>query len=157
MSDFLSDPMSDRKKKVFANSVIPNVWYNSYLRFCTKGIDQFSILFLISPLVFIEVKVIKFSVFSVVQNCICYVFYSVCLEFCCFDDMTDNFSASFGKSVTLTIPCMCSFFLGVRCGFPLKRNTISLSKEYDSDYSDDDDDDNEMDELSVDQMIFLLF
>jgi hypothetical protein len=42
---------------------------------------------LISPLVFIEVKVIKFSVFSVVQNCICYVFYSVCLEFCCFDDL----------------------------------------------------------------------
>ena len=32
------------------------------------------------------------------------------------------------------------------------------SKEYDSDYRDDDDDDNnEMDELSVDQMIFLLF
>jgi hypothetical protein len=32
------------------------------------------------------------------------------------------------------------------------------SKVYDSDYSDDDDDDdNEMDELSVDQMIFLLF
>jgi hypothetical protein len=24
---FLSDPMSDRKKKVFANSIIPNVWY----------------------------------------------------------------------------------------------------------------------------------
>ena len=42
---------------------------------------------LISPLVLIEVKVIKFSVFSVVQNCICYVFYSVCLEFCCFDDL----------------------------------------------------------------------
>jgi hypothetical protein len=42
---------------------------------------------LISPLVFIEVKVIKFLVFSVVQNCICYVFYSVCLEFCCFDDL----------------------------------------------------------------------
>jgi hypothetical protein len=42
---------------------------------------------LISPLVFIEVKVIQFSVFSVVQNCICYVFYSVCLEFCCFDDL----------------------------------------------------------------------
>ena len=40
---------------------------------------------LISPLVFIEVKVIQFLVFSVVQNCICYVFYSVCLEFCCFD------------------------------------------------------------------------
>jgi hypothetical protein len=30
------------------------------------------------------------------------------------------------------------------------------SKEYDSDYSDDDDDDNEMDELSVDQMIFFI-
>jgi hypothetical protein len=43
---FLSDPMSDRKKKVFANSVIPNVWYNSYLRFCPKGIDQCLILFL---------------------------------------------------------------------------------------------------------------
>ena len=43
---FLSDPKSDRKKKVFANSVIPNVWYNSYLRFCTKGIDQCLILFL---------------------------------------------------------------------------------------------------------------
>jgi hypothetical protein len=42
---------------------------------------------LISPLVFIEVKVIQFLVFSVVQNCICYVFYSVCLEFCCFDDL----------------------------------------------------------------------
>jgi hypothetical protein len=37
---------------------------------------------LISPLVFIEVKVIQFLVFSVVQNC----------------RMTDNFSASFGKS-----------------------------------------------------------
>ena len=37
---------------------------------------------LISPLVFIEVKVIQFLVLSVVQNCICYVFYSVCLEFC---------------------------------------------------------------------------
>ena len=42
---------------------------------------------LISPLVFIEDKVIQFLVFSVVQNCICYVFYSVCLEFCCFDDL----------------------------------------------------------------------
>ena len=41
---------------------------------------------LISPLVFIEVKVIQFLVFSV-QNCICYVFYSVCLEFCCLDDL----------------------------------------------------------------------
>ena len=43
---FLSDPMSDRIKKVFGNSVIPNVWYNSYLRFCPKGIDQCLILFL---------------------------------------------------------------------------------------------------------------
>jgi hypothetical protein len=34
------------EKKVFANSVIPNVWYNSYLRFCPKGIDQCLILFL---------------------------------------------------------------------------------------------------------------
>ena len=34
------------KKKVFANSVIPNVRYNSYLRFCPKGIDQCLILFL---------------------------------------------------------------------------------------------------------------
>jgi hypothetical protein len=42
---------------------------------------------LISPQVFIEDKVIQFLVFSVVQNCICYVFYSVCLEFCCFDDL----------------------------------------------------------------------
>jgi hypothetical protein len=30
------------------------------------------------------------------------------------------------------------------------------SKVYDLDYSDDDEDDNEIDELSVDQMIFLL-
>jgi hypothetical protein len=41
-----TEPQSDRKKKVFANSVIPNVWYNSYLRFCPKGIDQCLILFL---------------------------------------------------------------------------------------------------------------
>jgi hypothetical protein len=36
---------------------------------------------LISHLGFIEVKVIQFLVFSVVHNCICYVFYSVCLVF----------------------------------------------------------------------------
>ena len=42
---FLSDPMSD-SIFFFANSVIPNVWYNSYLRFCPKGIDQCLILFL---------------------------------------------------------------------------------------------------------------
>ena len=42
---------------------------------------------LISPLVFVEVKAIQFLVFSVVQNCICYVFYSVCLKFCCFYDL----------------------------------------------------------------------
>ena len=29
-----------------ANSVIPNAWYNSYFRFCPKGIDQSLILFL---------------------------------------------------------------------------------------------------------------
>ena len=39
-------PCVRQKKKVFANSVIPNVWYNSYLRFCPKGIDQCLILFL---------------------------------------------------------------------------------------------------------------
>jgi hypothetical protein len=66
---------------------------------CQKTCIMFSLAFLewftlvlaighlISPLVFIEVKVIQFSVFSVVQNCICYVFYSVCLEFCCFDNL----------------------------------------------------------------------
>ena len=42
---------------------------------------------LISPLVFVEVKAIQFLVFSVVQNCICYAFYSVCLKFCCFYDL----------------------------------------------------------------------
>jgi hypothetical protein len=42
---FLSDPMSDRKKK-FSPTLIPNVWYNSYLKFCPKGIDQCLILFL---------------------------------------------------------------------------------------------------------------
>ena len=36
---------------------------------------------LISPLVFIEDKVIQILVFSVVQNCICYVFYSVSPRF----------------------------------------------------------------------------
>ena len=43
---FLSNPMSDRKLFFFANSVIPNVWYNSYLKCCPKGIDQCLILFL---------------------------------------------------------------------------------------------------------------
>ena len=32
---------------------------------------------LISPLVFIEVKVIQFLVFSDVQNCLCYVLYTI--------------------------------------------------------------------------------
>jgi hypothetical protein len=36
----------NQTEKVFANSVIPNVWYNSHLRFCPKGIDQCLILFL---------------------------------------------------------------------------------------------------------------
>ena len=34
---FLSDQMSDRIF-FFANSVIPNVWYNSYLRFVRKAL-----------------------------------------------------------------------------------------------------------------------
>ena len=42
-------------------------------------LECFTLVLAISPLVFIEVKVIQFL--SVVQNCICYVFYSVCLEF----------------------------------------------------------------------------
>jgi hypothetical protein len=50
---------TELNKKVFANSVIPNVWYNSYLRFCSKGIDQCLILFLnyiifIVPLLYIS-------------------------------------------------------------------------------------------------------
>jgi hypothetical protein len=73
---------------------------------------------LISPLVFIEVKVIQLSVFRVVQNCICYVFYSVlffrtgkiffCLtRFSCLSvRMTDNFSASFGKSDIYSQTCL---------------------------------------------------
>ena len=44
--------------------------------------------------------------------------------------------------------------LGWPCNVELAQPS---SKVYDLDYSDDDDDDNEMDELSVDQMIFLLF
>jgi hypothetical protein len=40
--------------------------------------------------------VIQFLVFSVVQNCICYVFYSVCLEFCCFDDLVPVIDFSSG-------------------------------------------------------------
>jgi hypothetical protein len=52
-------PNVRQKKKVFANSVIPNVWYNSYLRFCSKGIDQCLVLFLnyiifIVPLLYIS-------------------------------------------------------------------------------------------------------
>ena len=38
---------------------------------------------LISPLVFIEVKVIQFSVFKIVYM----LSFVVCLEFCCFDDL----------------------------------------------------------------------
>ena len=61
------------------------------IMFCLAFLECFTLVLaighLISPLVFIEIKVIQFLVFSVVQNCICYVFYSVCLEFCCFDDL----------------------------------------------------------------------
>ena len=48
------------------------------IMFCLAFLECFTIVLaighLISPLVFIEVKVIQFLVFSVVQNCICYVF-----------------------------------------------------------------------------------
>ena len=78
--------LSDRKifcrseKKVPKNS-LSHAWFLEWFTLVL------AIGHLISPLVFIEVKVIQFSVFSVVQNCICYVFYSVYLEFCCFDDL----------------------------------------------------------------------
>ena len=45
------------------------------------------------------------------------------------------------------------FFTAWPCNVELAQPS---SKVYDSDYSDDDDDDNEMDELSVDQMIFFI-
>ena len=55
------------------------------IMFCLAFLECFTLVLaighLISPLVFIEVKVIQFLVFSAVQNCICYVFYSVCLVF----------------------------------------------------------------------------
>ena len=85
--------LSDRK--IFCRSETPPPQKKKIIVMCI----MFSLAFLecftlvlaighlISPLVFIEVKVIQFLVFSVVQNCICYVFYSVCLEFCCFDDL----------------------------------------------------------------------
>jgi hypothetical protein len=82
--------LSDRKifcrseKKVLKNSVTCIMFSLAFLEWFTLVL---AIGHLISPLVFIEVKVIQFSVFSVVQNCICYVFYSVCLEFCCFYDL----------------------------------------------------------------------
>ena len=66
------------KKKAPKNSVMCIMFSLAFLECFTIVI---AIGHLISPLVFIEVKVIKFLVFSVVQNCICYVFYSVCLVF----------------------------------------------------------------------------
>jgi hypothetical protein len=59
---------------------------------------------LISPLVFIEVKVIQFLVFSVAQNCICYVFYSVCLVFglSSFLDLSQSIKVFYYQTVSLT-------------------------------------------------------
>jgi hypothetical protein len=82
--------LSDRKifcrseKKVPKNSVTCIMFSLAFLEWFTLVL---AIGHLISPLVLIEVKVIQFSVFNVVQYCICYVFYSVCLKFCCFDDL----------------------------------------------------------------------
>jgi hypothetical protein len=82
--------LSDRKifcrseKKAPKNSVMCIMISLGFLECFTLVL---AIGHLISPLGFIEVKVIQFLVFSVVQNCICYVFYSVCLKFCCFDDL----------------------------------------------------------------------
>ena len=69
------------------------------IMFSLAFLECFTIVLAISPLVFIEVKVIQFLVFSVVQNCICYVFYSVCLVF--------------GLSSFLALPqsIECKFFL----------------------------------------------
>jgi hypothetical protein len=84
---------SCQTKKYFAGpkKKSPKKFTVMCIMFCLGFLECFTLVLaighLISPLVFIEVKVIQFLVFSVVQNCICYVFYSVCLEFCCFDDL----------------------------------------------------------------------
>jgi hypothetical protein len=66
--------LSDRK--IFCRSEKPTVMC---IMFSLTFLECFTLVLaighLISPLVFIEVKVIQFLVFSVVQNCICYVFY----------------------------------------------------------------------------------
>ena len=84
--------LSDRKIFCQSEKKVPkNSLSHTCIMFSLAFLKWFTLVLaighLISPLVFIEVKVIQFSVFSVVQYCICYVFYSVCLEFCCFDDL----------------------------------------------------------------------
>jgi hypothetical protein len=83
--------LSDRKIFCRSEKKVPKKFTVTCIMFSLAFLEWFTLVLaigqLISPLVFIEVKVIQFSVFSVVQNCICYVFYSVCLEFCCFDDL----------------------------------------------------------------------
>jgi hypothetical protein len=98
LAEKLSVIRTDRHENLVRPKNIFPVWKKSPKEF-TVTCMIFSLAFLewftlvlaighlISPLVFIEVKVIQFSVFSVVQNYICYVFYSVYLEFCCFDDL----------------------------------------------------------------------
>jgi hypothetical protein len=67
-------------KKYFASpKKKPKKFTVMCIMFNLAFLECFTLVLAISPLVFIEVKVIQFL--SVVQNCICYVFYSVCLEF----------------------------------------------------------------------------
>ena len=86
--------LSDRKIFCRSEKKSPKKFTVMCIMFCLGFLECFTLVLaighLISPLVFIEVKVIQFLVFSVVQNCICYVFYSVCLEFCCFDDLVQT-------------------------------------------------------------------
>ena len=83
--------LSDRKIFCQSEKKNPQKFTVTCIMFSLAFLEWFTLVLairhLISPLVFIEVKVIQFAVFSVVQNCICYVFYSVFLEFCCFDDL----------------------------------------------------------------------
>jgi hypothetical protein len=63
--------------------------------FCLAFLECFTLVLaigqLISSLVFIEVKVIQFLVFSVVQNCICYVFYDG-IDDECYDFQDEDFN-----------------------------------------------------------------
>jgi hypothetical protein len=88
--------LSDQKIFCRSEKKSPQKFTVMCIMFSLAFLECFTIVLaighLISPLLFIEVKVIQFLVFSVVQNCICYVFYSVCLEFCCFDDLVQILS-----------------------------------------------------------------